>query len=84
MKSLLKDNYASVVPLILFVITIFGLGALYSLLFIEVGYPAFEPMIPASDSKVFIMMCMYAIPLFILIVSVIAVIKAGVKRTVGY
>ena len=84
MRSLLKDNYASAVPLILFVVTVFGLGALYSLLFIEVGYPIFQPMIPASDSKVFIMMCMYAIPLFILIVSVIALMKAGLKRTVGY
>jgi len=84
MKPILKDNNASAIPIILFLITIFGCGALYTLLFIEIGYPIFQPMIPASDSKVFIMMCMYAIPLFLLLIGVISLINAGLKRTGVY
>jgi len=50
------------------------------LLFIEVGYPTFQSMVPASDSKVFIMMCMYALPLILIVTGVICLIKEGLKQ----
>jgi len=84
LRNLSRNNDASAIPLILYVLTIFVCGALYSLFFLGVAYPIFGPMIPASDSKVFIMMVMYAIPLIVMVVGVICVIKEGLKRTVGY
>jgi hypothetical protein len=77
----LKDNKdASVVPLILFVLTILGCGALYSLLFLEIALPSLSHMIPDSDSKTFILMGIYATPLFILVIGVLAFLQAGLKR----
>jgi len=84
MKPLKDDRVASAVPLILFFMAILVCGALYTLFFIEIGYPTFESYVPSSSSKTFIMMCLYAIPLFILVVGVICLIKAGLKRTVIY
>lgn len=84
MKPLLNNNKASVVPVILFLVTIFACGALYSLLFIEIGLPLFEGYIPAGDAKTFIMMCMYAVPLFIILIGVLSLFLAGLKRYGGY
>ena len=81
MRNILKNNTGSAVPLILFVLTIVSCGALYTLFFVEVAYPSLLYMIPDSDSKTFIMMGMYSIPLFILIVGVLSVIKAGIKES---
>ena len=84
MRKFLNNSVASAVPLILFLLTIVSMGALYTLFFIEIGYPLLDTIIvPDSDSKTFIMMCMYAIPLVVLIVGVIALLMAGLKRT-GY
>ena len=83
-RSIIYDNCASAVPLLLFFMAIFTCGALYTLFFIEIGYPAFDSYIPASDSKTFIMMCLYAVPLFILTVGVICLIKSGLKRQMNY
>lgn len=82
MKKLLDNNYASAVPLILFVVTIFACGALYTFFFIELGFPQFDSWIPASDGKTFIMMCIYAIPLFVLVVGSVSLLQAGIKREV--
>ena len=84
MKKLRHNNTGSAVPLILFFMAIFTCGALYTLFFIEVGFPTFEGYIPASDSKMFIMMCLYAVPLFVLVIGVISLVRAGLKRTVYY
>jgi len=83
MKSILKDNKASAVPVMLFVVTILVCGALYSLFFIEIGIPQLGGYIPASESKTFIMMLIYAIPLFVLLIGVICLLKAGIKRNIG-
>jgi len=80
----MQNNEASAVPLILFILTIVCCGALYSLFFIEVAYPYLKGLIPPSDSKIFIMMMIYAIPLFVLGVGVVALVKEGLKRTVYY
>ena len=82
MRSFKEDNVASAVPLILFIVTLVGVGALYTLFFIEVGLPEFDSYIPASDSKTFIMMGVYGMPLLILVVGVVALLKAGLKRGV--
>lgn len=79
-KSIRDNNDASIIPIMLFLITIFVVGALYTLFFIEVAFPNLKWMIPDSDSKVFIMMMMYALPLFVMIVGGIALIKEGLKR----
>ena len=84
MRSLQNNTDASAVPMILYVLTIVGCGGLYTLFFIEVFFPTVSVLIPASEPKTFIMMCFYAIPLIILIVGVIAVIKAGLKRDSMY
>ena len=84
LKKFLKNNTGSAVPIILFFMAIFVCGALYTLFFVEIGFPTFDSYVPASDSKTFIMMGLYAIPLFVLIVGVICLIKSGLKRTVYY
>lgn len=87
MRKLITNTYGSAVPLILYVLTILSCGALYTLFFVEVAYPSLLYMVPDSDSKTFIMMGMYAIPLFIIIIGVFAVIKEGIKeswRSGGY
>lgn len=82
MRKLNNNNYASAVPLLLFAITIFSCGALYTFFFIEFGFPQFDSWIPASDGKTFIMMCIYAIPLFVLIIGGISLLQSGLKRSV--
>jgi len=83
MRSIIKSKEASAVPVILFMVTIIVCGALYTLFFLEIGFPLFKGYIPASDSKTFIMMMLYAIPLIVLLVGVISLLKAGIKRTIG-
>ena len=82
MRKILNNNVGSAVPLILFSMTIVAVGALYTLFFIEIGIPVLGDYVPASDSKTFIMMGIYAIPLFVLVVGVISLLKAGLKRSV--
>lgn len=83
MRSIIENNNASAVPVVLFIMTLLVCGALYSLLFHEIGIPMLSGLIPASDSKTFIMMLIYAIPLFLLIIGTISLLKAGIKRTIG-
>jgi hypothetical protein len=71
------------VPLLTFILTILVCGALYSLLFIEVAIPKLLSFIPASDSKVLIMMGIYGLPLLIAVIGVLCLLKAGQKRTLG-
>jgi len=80
LRSLNADIYASIVPIILFVLTIVVIGALYTLFFIEIGIPTFTSWIPASDSKTFIMMLIYAMPVIILLVGAISLVREGMKR----
>jgi len=88
MRKILHNNEAGVVPLLLFLFTIVSCGALYTLFFVEVAFPSLLYMIPDSQSKTFIMMGIYAIPLIILIIGVFSLIKEGIKeswqRGVGY
>ena len=89
MREFIKNNYGSPVPLILFIMTIISCGALYTLFFVEVAYPSLLHFVPESDSKTFIMMGMYAIPLFVILIGVFALIKEGIKESwrgggVGY
>lgn len=75
------NNQGSAVPLILFVLTIFVAGALYSLFFIEVGFGLLDIIpVPDSDSKTAIMMGLYGIPLIILIVGIIALFLSALKN----
>ena len=83
MRNLVRDNNASAIPVLLFIATIIALGAMYTLFFIEIGIPYLGGFIPASDTKVFIMMFIYAIPITILIVGVVSLMIAGIKRNTG-
>jgi len=80
MRSFKNNLEASAVPLVLFLVTIFACGALYSLFFLEIGFPLLDGFIPASDSKTFIMMMIYAIPLFVVVIGVIALLISGLKE----
>jgi len=80
MRSILKDNSASAIPLILLLLTIFACGALYSLFFIEIAIPTFDSYIPASDAKTLTMMGIYAIPLIILVVGIVASFQAALRK----
>lgn len=80
LRSLRQNNIGSAVPLIFYVVTIIVCGALYTLFFLEVFYPNFLELVPASDSKTVITMIFYAIPLLVLLVGVIAVIRSGLKK----
>jgi len=84
MRNLSYNNQGSAVPILLFVITIFSCGALYTFFFIEFAFPQFSGWIPASDGKTFIMMCIYAIPLIVLVVGSISLLQAGLKRGAYY
>ena len=79
MKKIISNNEASAVPLILFYLTIFACGGLYTFFFIEFGQPTFNSWIPDSDAKTFIMMCIYAIPLFIIITGILSLLISGLK-----
>jgi hypothetical protein len=82
LRSLKDNNVGSIIPILWFIITIFSVGAIYTLFFIEIGVPTFSSWIPASDSKTFILMMFFAMPLFILLVGAVALVKAGLKREV--
>ena len=83
MRKILGNNNASAVPIILFVLAIVGCGALYTLFFIFVGYPYIDTLGLNDTTTTSLMMTLfYAIPMIILIVGVISLIKAGLKRGV--
>ena len=78
MRKLWVDVEAAA-PLLLFVLTIFVCGGLYSLFFLEIGFPAFNHLIPSSDAKTFVLMCMYALPLFVIVVGLFSLFKDALK-----
>lgn len=86
MKKLLNDNIGSVVPPLLFLLSLIGGGALYTLFFIEIGIPIMNAWfpVPESDSKTFIFMIIYAIPIFITITALFALWLNGLKRNLPY
>jgi hypothetical protein len=84
MRSLIKDNQASVVPLMYYVLTVFVCGALYTLFFTEIALPSLGYLIPASEYKTVFMMFIYGIPIFIIIVGGIALMKKGLDRRGEY
>jgi cobalamin synthase len=58
---------------------------MYTLFFIEVGLPLLDLIpVPASSSKTLIMTLIYAIPLIVLIVGLISLILAAIKKEGGY
>ena len=85
MRTLRNNQNGSAIPLILFILTIFVAGAMYTLFFIEVGLPLLDLIpVPASSSKTLIMTLIYAIPLIVLIVGLISLILAAIKKEGGY
>lgn len=84
MRQLKDNNKASAVPLILFAVTIVGCGALYTLLITTIGLPIFNDYIPVGDPKTFILMCIYAIPIFLIVIGGIALVKSGMKQNFNY
>lgn len=83
-KKLRTDNTGAALVVLMFILTIFVCGALYTLLFIEVAIPRLSPLIPDSDSKILLMMCIYAIPIAVILVSGLAAFKETIrKRIIG-
>ena len=84
-QGFIQNTNASAVPIMIYIATIFVCGALYTLFFTEIAIPNFEGYLPTNDpGTTFVLMCIYAIPLFVIVVATIAFIKAGLKRTVGF
>jgi len=84
MRSLLADENAGAVNLILFFVTIFSCGGLFMFLIIEVGLPTFGVYIPDDDVGVFIRMCIYSIPILIAVVGTISLLISGIRERGGY
>ena len=84
MRKFSENQQASAVPLILFVITIVVFGALWTLFFIEIGFPTFDDYLPANDTTTFIKMLIYAMPLIAMVVGAISLMLSGLKREVYY
>jgi len=80
MRKLLHNQQGSVIPILLFILALIGFGALYTLFFIEIALPEFSSYVPASDSKTFILMFIYGMPLIVIVVGVISLLKAGLKQ----
>ena len=80
MRKLKENTNASVVPIILFILTILIAGSMYTWFFLEIGFPTFTGYIPSSDAKTLLMTLLYGIPVVILVVGVIALVKAGLKQ----
>jgi len=71
---------AGALPLIIALFGIIITGALYTLFFVEIGFPTLLGLVPASDSKTFIVMLLRAVPLFVLFVFIVAIIKEGIRK----
>lgn len=84
LRSLKDNDSGNVIPLVMFILVIFCCGALYSLFFLEVAFPLLGSYIPSGDAKTFVMMAMYAIPLFVLLVSLFALLLSGLKKQIVY
>jgi len=82
LKKLKNDNIGSAIPILYFIMTIVAAGALFSLLFIEIGFPTFLGYIPSSDSKTFLLMMLHGIPLIVLFVGVVCMVREGLKKGV--
>jgi len=76
------DDNASIIPVMFFIITIIVVGALFSMFFIEIGFPLVDNQIPIADSpyKTFITYVIRAIPLFVVVVGSISLFIVGLKR----
>jgi hypothetical protein len=84
MVDLKNNNEANVSIIAIYLMTIISIGALYTLLFIEVAIPNLAPLIP-DDLGVFktsTLTIVYAIPLIVILVSSLAVLKNALKREV--
>lgn len=79
MRKLIQNEHASISPLVFFVLTIIGFGLLYTITFIWILIPEIAPLIPASDAKTFIMMCIYGMPLIVMVVGTIALIRKALR-----
>jgi hypothetical protein len=79
-RNIKNNNTASVVPLILYVVTIFSLGAFYTLIFTQMLIPTLGYMLPSSDATTFILLAIYGIPFLLLVVGGVALIKEGLRR----
>lgn len=85
MRTLTKDEHASAIPVILFILTIFVTGALYTLFFIEIGFPLLDMIpVPTSPSRTLIMSLIYGIPLIVLIVGIISLWISAMKKDFYY
>jgi Kef-type K+ transport system membrane component KefB len=80
MRKLKENNNGSIVPIIAFFLTIIVCGALYTVLFLEFGLPTLKSWIPASDAKELIITGIYAIPLIVALVGVLALLLSGLKH----
>jgi len=80
-RMFIEDKRASPDPLIAFLATIIGGGALYTFMFIILGGPLFQPFASDNIYTTFIVYIINYIPLIVLIVAGLGLIKAGTRQS---
>jgi len=84
MVKVINNNQGNISIIAIYLMSIISLGALYTLLFLEMAIPNLAPLIPNDLGmyKTVFLMLIWGIPIIILLVSSLAVIKTGLKREV--
>lgn len=82
LRPIVNNNYGSAIPIILYTFGLLGAGALYHLLFIQIGLPIFSPFIPTDldPYRYVVLGIIYFLPLLILLMAIFSIIHAGLKR----
>ena len=75
------NNEAFVIPLIVYIFTLFIGGLFYTVFILYVGIPFFEALMPVSDARTFILLLMYALPMIILFGTSTWFIRNSIKRS---
>jgi len=81
MMRKLISNTDALSNILIYILTIFSCGALYSLLFIDFGFPEMSSWIPETPTKILMMTLFRAIPGIIMLVCMFGLIREGIKKT---
>jgi len=81
LQDFIHDKRGSPDPLIAFLATIFGAGALYTFMFILLGGPLFTPFATDTVYTEMITWVINYIPLIIIIVCGLGLLKAGTRQS---
>jgi len=79
---IVTNNQGNVSIIAIYILSLIGLGGLYTLFFLEFAIPNLAPHIPAvfDTYKTVILMFLWGIPFFITFIFSLAVLKNALKR----